>query len=108
MNNPNQADPLQELEPKVSTTVPPDNCGPRIDAFLRELVTYYDKDPIAPGLQIAWIAEKEAFYVAVHRFPTRAIASRMVVSKAVEATLELAVGVCSEVWRNLMKQQEAS
>lgn len=73
--------------------------------YLKELCDYYFRDRIAPGLQSAWLADKEVFYVAVHRFP-KDIASRTVISKATAPTLEEAEAACMTIWRDIVTQVE--
>ncbi len=74
--------------------------------FLKELCEYYPNDRIAPGLQSAWLPDKESFYVSVHRFPSGTIAGRTVIAKATAPTLEDAEGQCMSIWRGLCQQVE--
>lgn len=78
-----------------------------ISDFLIRLTTFYGSDHIAPGLQIAYLVDKDQWYVAVHQFPS-GVASRKVVAKATEATLEQALAKCKEVWESIVLQIELS
>ena len=73
--------------------------------FLIALTNHYSGDRIAAGLQTAYLPDKDQFYCAVHRFPTN-VASRTVVAKATEDTLEAAVAKCQEVWTGIITQQK--
>lgn len=74
-----------------------------IEQFLQRLTTFYKADHIAPGLQLAYLADQEKWYVAVHQFPSN-LASRRVVAKATEATLKDALLQCWTVWDSLITQ----
>lgn len=80
--------------------------GVSASGYLKELCEYYPNDRIAPGLQSAWLPDKELYYVSVHRFPQGNIASRTIIAKATAATLEAAEGQCMEIWRGIAKQVE--
>lgn len=73
-----------------------------LEVALRELVQHYVADKIAPGIQLAWLADKELYYSAVHHFPA-GLASRTVVAKANEPTAAAAVAKMMEVWRLIVK-----
>lgn len=77
------------------------------EAFLLRLTTFYKQDHIAPGLQMAYLSDKDQWYVAVHQFPS-GVPSRKVVAKATEATLDAAMKKCREVWEALVLQLELS
>ena len=76
-----------------------------IGEFLQRLTTFYSRDHIAPGLQMAYLTDKDQWYVAVHQFPS-GVASRKVIAKATEGTLEQAVAKCREVWEGIVLQTE--
>ena len=95
--------------------VAPQNAKPEIDkitrgvsasGYLKELCAYYVNDRIAPGLQSAWLPEKDQFYVSVHRFPDGTIKSRSVISKGLAESLEEAEKQCMENWRAICRQIE--
>lgn len=75
--------------------------------YLKELCGYYYRDKIAPGLQSAWLPDKDVFYVAVHRFSNGDISSRTVIAKATASTLEDAESQCMQIWRDIVIQVEA-
>lgn len=60
----------------------------KIEQFLKELMKVHEDDAIAPGLQIAWLTDKEQFYVALHTFPMGTMDSRKVVAKALAPTVD--------------------
>lgn len=72
--------------------------------FLQELHRAYPMAKIAPGMQSAWLADQQAYYIAVHIFPKGTLASRFVMAKAVEPTYEGALNKCIDTWRSLYKQ----
>jgi hypothetical protein len=95
---------------QVKTEVLLDSCtrGKSASGYLKELCEYYFRDKIAPGLQSAWLPDKQEYYVAVHRFTTHTIDSRQVVAKATASVLETAESMCMAVWRSIVKQVEES
>lgn len=109
-NNPGQGGrPMEhaEVESDRKTLLSECKRGVSASGYLKELCEYYRKDHIAPGLQSAWLPDKEVFYVAVHRFPTRSVESRLIIAKASSETLEQAEADCMSIWRKLVQQVEA-
>lgn len=76
------------------------------DAFLVELVKAYPEHKIAPGMQTAWLGDKELYYAAVHIFPTD-LKSRKVVAKATEKTLQESIDACYRIWKAIKAQEDA-
>jgi hypothetical protein len=55
--------------------------------LLAQLAKKYPHDRIAPGVMVSWLADKELYYVAVHRFKG-GLASRKVLASANGPDLE--------------------
>lgn len=77
-----------------------------IPGFLQALTEYYKNDKIAPGLQMAYLNDKNLWYVAVHTFPGDTIASRKVVAKATDSNFNSAVIKCQEVWESIILEEQ--
>lgn len=109
MNAPEEKGGIEIPAESVATTKPSiDDIqrGVAAASYLKELCAYYPNDRVAPGLQSAWLPEKNIYYVSIHRFPAGTVGSRTVISKATADTLEQAERECMEIWRKLCKQVE--
>lgn len=69
------------------------------DEFLKMLTKFYSKDHIAPGVQLAWLEDKEVFYGGVHIFP-HGLQSRTVLVKATAPTSGECVSKLYILWCN--------
>jgi len=69
-----------------------------LEEFLQELTAHYEGAEIAPGIQIAYLQDKEMYYAAVHIFPN-GLESRQVYAKATAKTLDTCLGKVLNTWR---------
>lgn len=71
-----------------------------LDAALQELTQHYPLHRTVPGIQLAYLADKQVYYCAVHIFPGAGPESRQVYAKATHKDLSVALGKMIAVWRD--------
>ena len=79
-----------------------------LEEFAKQIAEYYERkgDPIAAGIQFAWLPDKKMWYYAVHRFPTRKIESRIVVAKAIYHDPKIALNLLKSNWEYIRVEIE--
>ena len=79
-----------------------------MNAFLVKIAEYYKKigDGMGAGCQVAWIADKSTWYIAVHRFPTHNVNSRLIVAKANHVDWDTCVALIEANWENIRAASE--
>lgn len=98
----NKASDISDGKPTIGSI----QRGINAEGYLKELCEYYPSDRIAPGLQSAWLPDKDVFYVSIHRFPQGNVASRTIIAKATAPTLLEAEEQCMSIWRGIAQQVE--
>lgn len=73
-----------------------------VEQFAGELADYYADDPIAAGIQIAWLHDKATWYCCIHRFPTNNVNKRVYLAKATLANFQETVDHCYKIWQDLL------
>ena len=73
-----------------------------VEAFARELAEFYADDPIAAGIQIAWLPDKRVWYCCIHRFPTNNVSKRVYLAKATLEGFQATVDHCYRIWQDLL------
>lgn len=73
-----------------------------MEEALKELTSHYHEDRVAPGLQIAYLGDKNTFYVGIHRFPM-GVESRTIVAKALSESAEMAIELAMANWRKIVE-----
>ena len=79
-----------------------------VDQFALALAVHYSQDPIAPGLQIAYLNDKASWYICVHRFPTRSVSNREFVCKALLPKFEETLDLCFSMWKESVDRLAAA
>ncbi len=71
-----------------------------------EVATHYEKcgDGLSAGIMSSWLSDKKCWYMAVHRFPGKTVASRMIVAKASHADKDACVELLRVNWQSIVAQ----
>lgn len=68
-----------------------------METLLKSLTEYYKNHHIAPGIQIAWLNDKQMFYGAIHVFPA-GLGSRTILIKSLGNTIDDVVKKINDLW----------
>lgn len=85
----------------VRRTLGVDSDRLSLQELLKEITASRPDDNIAPGVQLAYLQDKELYYAAIHTFPMGTVDSRTVVAKATGPDLVTAMVNCLIKFRSI-------
>jgi hypothetical protein len=83
------------------------NRKDKFDLFLKSLTEFYEGDSNAPGVQVAWLGDKQCWYAAVHRYQVGHGSTRQVVTSCKSsASRGSALDILMKQWKEIVVSKQ--
>lgn len=78
-----------------------------MDLFLKSLTEFYEGDAHAPGIQLAWLSDKQCWYAAVHRYQVGNGSNRQVVTSCKSSVSKASViDTLMKQWKEIVVSKQ--